>query len=49
MIITLISEINKRPDTNEKAGRGCGGGFPRLFAARAARPAGDIGVLCRLS
>jgi len=37
-------KINKRPDTNEQAGRDCGGGLARLFAARAARPAGDIAI-----
>jgi len=37
--------MNKCPDTSEKAGRGCVGGFPRLFAAPAARPAGALSVI----
>jgi len=40
LIIMLNYEMNKHSDTNENAGRGCVGGFPRLFAVRAARPAG---------
>ena len=40
LINMLTSEINKRSDTNENAGRGCGGRFLQFFAAPAGRPAG---------
>ena len=41
LINTLTSEMNKYSDTNENAGRGCGGGLPQLFAAPP--PPGGIG------
>ncbi|MCL2762960.1 MAG: hypothetical protein FWD36_07135 [Treponema sp.] len=38
-------EITKHLVVSKKAGRGCGSGFPQLFADPAARLAGVVSVL----